>query len=68
MTSLKASRMMPPLIDWSKMILMKSDLSLYVNVPAPATDLQIERAKILWMLIRHHGVQVKREEWIAIAA
>jgi hypothetical protein len=40
----------------------------YVYVPAPATELQIERAKILWCLIKHYDVPLKQEEWIAIAA
>jgi hypothetical protein len=41
---------------------------LSVDVPAPATDLQIERAKILWMLIEHHDVPVQTEGVIVVAA
>ena len=49
-------------------IFLQSDASLYVKVPAPATDLKIARAKLLYMLIKHRGVPVKGEEWTYVAA
>jgi hypothetical protein len=55
------------IVDWSKVIEVRTD-GPWVYVPKPATELQIERAKILWIQIKHHGVQVKQEEWIAYAA
>jgi hypothetical protein len=40
-------------------IFLQSDASLYVKVPAPATDLKIARAKLLYMLIKHHGLEYR---------
>jgi hypothetical protein len=57
-------------------------LTVHVPVPTDGTDdrfwhavwgwdgyshLQIERAKILWMLIEHHDVPVQTDEAIAVA-